>query len=73
MSALVAQLKAKWVTVVVRADVAVAVQNRVPVALFSRTFALGNTVPTLAVFLIQRLNVRVEPFGTTPAALGMPA
>lgn len=60
------------VTVVVRAVVPVAVHKRVPLLVFSRTLALGNTVPTLAVFRIHRLKLSVDPLGMTPAELGTP-
>jgi hypothetical protein len=60
------------VTVVVKAVAPVAVQKSVPDALFSLIFALGNTVPTLAVFRIQRLKLSVEPLGMVPGALGTP-
>jgi hypothetical protein len=72
MCAVVVQVKVSFVTVVFNAVVPVAVQNSVPVALLSRIFALGNTVPTLAVFLIHRLKLRTEPLGITPAVLGTP-
>src|SRR5882672_178104 len=70
MLAEVVQLNVSWVTVVVKAVVPVAVQKSVPDALFSLIFALGNTVPTLAVFRIQRLKLSVEPLGIVPAVLG---
>lgn len=72
MLAVVVQLMACLATVVVSAVVPVAVQKSVPVALFSLIFARGKTVPTLAVFRIHKLKLKVEPVGITPAALGTP-
>ena len=72
MLAVVVQLIACLVTVVVRAVVPVAVHRRVPVALFNLILARGNTVPTFAVFLMNKLKVSVEPEGMTPAVFGTP-
>lgn len=44
----------------------------VPAALLIPILARGNTVPTFAVFLMNTLNVRVEPEGITPAVFGTP-
>ena len=70
--AVVVQLIVCCLTVVERAVVPVAVQKSVPVALLSLIFARGKTVPVLAVFLMNRLNVSVVPEGITPAVLGSP-
>lgn len=70
--AVVVQLIACLATVVESAVVPVAVQKRVPVALLSLILARGNTVPVLAVFLMNRLNVSVVPEGITPAVFGSP-
>src|SRR6478609_5115495 len=72
MLAVVVQLIACLVTVVESAVVPVAVQKSVPVALLSLIFARGKTVPVFAVFLMNRLKVRVVPEGMTPAVLGSP-
>jgi hypothetical protein len=72
MCAVVVQLIVCLVTVVVSAVLPVAVQNSVPAELLSRIFALGNTVPTLAVFLIHRLKLSVDPLGIMPVVLGTP-
>lgn len=72
MLAVVVQLIACCLTVVESAVAPVAVQKRVPVALFSLIFARGNTVPVLAVFLMNTLNVSVEPEGITPPVFGSP-
>ncbi len=72
MLAVVVQLIACLVTVVESAVVPVAVHKSVPVALLSLIFARGNTVPVLAVFLINRLKVSVEPEGITPVVFGSP-
>ena len=63
MSAPVTQVKVWLATLVVSAVEPVAVQSIVPVALLSRSLALANSVPTLAVFLIQivKLNVDENP------------
>jgi hypothetical protein len=60
------------VSVVVSAVEPVAVQKRVPVALFRRSFARGNMTPEAAVLFIQSVNVTVDPAGTTPDAFGTP-
>jgi len=60
MLAEVVQLNVCWVTVVVKAVAPVAVQKGFLTALFSLILALGNTVPTLAVFRIQTLKLSVE-------------
>ena len=70
MSALVRQAKVWLATVVVSAVEPVAVQNSVPVELLSRIFALANSVPTLAVFLIQIVKLNVDPLGITPGEFG---
>ena len=70
--AIVVQLSVCFATVVVNAVDPVAVHNNVPVALLSCTLARGNTVPTLAVFLIHRLKLTVEPLGIAPLAPGTP-
>src|ERR1051326_2682031 len=72
MLAVVVQVIACCLTVVERAVAPVAVQKRGPVALLSLILARGNTVPVLAVFLMNRLNVSVVPEGITPAVLGSP-
>jgi hypothetical protein len=70
MFADVTQLKTWLATVVVSAVEPVAVQNNVPVELFNRILALGKTVPTLAVFRIQTVKLKVDPLGMTPVELG---
>ena len=70
--AVVVQLIVCLVTVVFSAVVPVAVQSSGPAALLSPILARGNTVPTFAVFLMNRLKLSVEPDGITPAVLGSP-
>ena len=72
MLAVVVQLIACCLTVVESAVVPVAVHKSVPVALLSLIFARGNTVPVLAVFLMNRLKVSVEPEGMAPVVFGSP-
>jgi len=64
--------KVYLVRVVVSAVEPVAVQKRVPVALFRRSFARGNITPEVDVLFIQRVKVIVDPAGITPDAFGTP-
>ena len=73
MFAEVVQVNVYLVNVVVSAPVPVAVQKAVPVALLSINFARGNIVPDVEVLLIHTEKLTVEPEGTTPEVLGMPA
>jgi len=72
MFAEVVQVTVYFVRVVVRAAEPVPVQSSVPEALFSLTVAWANIVPRFAVFFIHKVNVTVEPLGTTPVRFGSP-
>ena len=64
--------KVYLVRVVVSAVEPVAVQKRVPVALFRRNFARGKMTPEADVLFIQSVNVIVDPAGITPDTFGTP-
>ena len=68
----VVQVIAYFLSVVLTAVVPVAVHSGVPPALFRKSLALGYIVPTLAVLFSHNVNVKVEPDGMTPPALGTP-
>jgi len=70
--ALVVQVIAYFLRVVLTAVVPVAVHNAVPLVLFRNSLARGYIVPIFAVLLSHNVNVNVEPDGMTPPALGMP-
>src|SRR5215207_3433977 len=72
MLELVVVLNVYLVSVLVRAVAPVAVPRSVPTALLRCSFARGNIVPPVVVFLSQRANVMVEPAGIVPEAFGSP-
>jgi hypothetical protein len=71
--ALVLHVIVYFVSVVEIAVPPVAVHSAAPELLLRKTLALGNRVPTFAVFRIHSWIANVEPLGMTPATPGTPA